>query len=331
MKATMSRFVLVVSGLILASAQTVSAGPLPPQTGLVFDLNAANASHTGTTVNSWTDSVGSVAFTPSLTVTGGPGAGTFNFSAPTYNATGSPNGKPSIDFNGSNQALGTAGNGIGALLPTGSGDRTVIMVAAYQTTGSAMNIFGGFEYGGTTSGATYNGSSYDQQSTFSVAVIQSTAGTPASNLLTTDTWGGNVNGVTVNSGTWLAEMGAYTSSSHTVSTYGFVNGSDPNSAPQAGSSTTAYTLNTGTTGATLGVELRGNGGFAPLDISEILVYNTVLTPSQLLAVDSYVNQQWFQEATVPEPSSMVLLGIAVGGLALAGVRRRKAMASRDKK
>lgn len=314
MKSTMLSLAPVSMALVLVSAVSTSAAPVPFSSNLVFDLNAnSGITQSAGSVSAWQSSVGTD------TLTNAPGNATFSagdspstpFGSPLFVAHATPNGSPAVSFN-SGGSLATGGQALGlsgvpADFPGGTADRTVFVVAQYNNTNGNAN-FAGFEYGGNTSGNLIG--PYAIGSAFSVAA-------QGDNTLVSDVWGNNVNPGGSHSGVWLGE--ASTLSGGTVTLYDFNHGSSTTS-NQVGTNTFGG-VNTGTNGVTLGVELDGNS-FGSMLVSEVLVYNRLLNPTEITAVNNYINQQWF---ATPEPSSFALFGSAIGALGLVAVRRRKSV------
>jgi hypothetical protein len=322
MKSTTLRLALVSFALVLVSVQGASAATVPTFGGsLVFDLNAnSGITQSGGSVSAWQSTVGTDTLTNApgnATIIAGDGGAT-SFGMPVFVAHATPNGSPAVSFNSSGsvftggQALGLSG--VPADFPGGASDRTVFVVAQYNNTNANGN-FAGFEYGGNTNPPIVF-SPYQSHTSFSVAA-------QGDNTLVSDVWGNNVNPGGTHTGVWLGE--ASTLSGGTVTLYDFNHGSST-TANQVGSNNFG-SVTTGTNGVTLGVELDGNN-FGSMLVSQVLVYNSVLTPAEITQVNSYINQQWF---ITPEPSSFVMLGGAVGALGLVAVRRHKASAKRDEK
>jgi hypothetical protein len=72
----------------------------------------------------------------------------------------------------------------------------------------------------------------------------------------------------------------------------------------------------------IGSNIGGLTSFYAGDIAEILVYNSILSPSDYAANETYLNNKWFVASSVPEPASLVTLLVVVGPVALTTRRRR---------
>ncbi len=167
-----------------------------------------------------------------------------------------------VHFDGVDDALARTGF---SGMPTGNGARTVILYSRYNAANTSGGGWAGFAYGSPSS-----------NQVFGLAL------TPGGTL-GVQGWGtGNditASPATVVTGQWVRHAATFNGGTLNQ----FVNGTP------AGSASRTYA--TGTSRIRLGEEING-GKNLNMDVAEVLVYNRVLTQSELATVDAYLGNKY---------------------------------------
>ena len=232
--------------------------------GLVFRVRAdVGVGVSGTNVMQWSDMVHSNHLTPVVATC-----------YPSLAKAVTPNGSPAIRFGGPltrqsavGQALWHAGT---AGLPTGTADRTVFLFGQYNYASSPSHDWGGFAYGTTAEAQCFG------------LVVQE-----GSDALAVQGWGVGhdyVASPAVSGNTWMSQSVTLSGTGADQTFHHYKNGQPIDVQQNVGYST-------GTDRIVLGVELDKNG-FQQMDVSEVLIYDRVLTSDERAQVEAYLAKKW---------------------------------------
>lgn len=184
--------------------------------------------------------------------------GTFS-QRPAY-VTASKNGLPTVNFDGISELL----TGSDASLPTGTSARTMIWAGTFS---SLPNNFGGWSYGANSANQTFG--------------LVKFSGT-VSPTLTTQGWGTDY-------------QSTYTIVANTYFIYVVLFQTGANGLTQrvnkAAAGTTTSIQNTVRQNIRMGAETN-NTGFVPIKVCECLIYDSVLSGSNLTNVENYLSTKW---------------------------------------
>jgi glucose/arabinose dehydrogenase len=230
------------------AAVSITVNPnsaLPVSNGLVLNLDANNGVTTnGSLVTGWNDLSSSG---NNLVSTGNPQL-----------VNGALNGNNIIDFDGDGDALQRLSNITG--LPTGNGDRTVFMVANYNSVGN-----GGFTYGQTSRGKAFG-------------LIVNGGG-----KLGVQGWGGTSDRITDTVGTnqgWLVQSVKLQAGTLTQYKNGTLIDTDP------GNFSTALNK------IVIGSEIDGSPNL-DMSVASVIVFNRALSETERQQVENYLQQKYF--------------------------------------
>ena len=241
---------------------------VPVTNGLVMWLQADQAVDTsGAAVTSWSDlSVSG----NDLTVIAGD---------PQYDAS-AINGHAAVVFDGVDDVLGRS---TPAGLPTGASDRTVFLVASYESVG-----WGGFTWGNLTCNRV-----------FGLSVAKSPANLAVQGWCTANDFPSAVAG---NGAGWLTQAAVVSSDAVTH----YVDGTQVDQF--------THTYNTGSALLRLGAELNDRAKIK-MRVAEVLVYDRALGAAELSSVEGYLNDRYVgtAENMAPQAANDNVQGVAQGG------------------
>lgn len=234
-----------IANYIVDDNPNPNPGQPPVTNGLVLRLDADNGVTTdGNLVTGWNDLSNSG---NNLTSTGNPQL-----------VTGGLNGRNIIALDGDGDSLQRLSNITG--LPTGNSDRTVFVVANYDSVGN-----GGFTYGQNSRGKAFG-------------LIVNGSGN-----LGVQGWGSAADKITNTSGTnqgWLVHSVKLQAGTLTQYKNGTLIDTDP------------ATFNTNLSKLLIGAELDGSP-FLNMDMASVLVFNRALSEAEQQQIENYLQQRYF--------------------------------------